>query len=152
MIIEAQEYGLRHPLVRAPGSNWVVVGSTFWPRPRSSHSLDVHYDADDPLHVFLDAREWAPLPNAKKLAKAYNLLHTKAVRLRLRRSVEATKDIADMIEAEVVAAGALKLARLIRVEPDDAHLAAPWLEYYPNGQVWKDGERWVLVKVGRSDS
>jgi hypothetical protein len=110
-----------------------------------------HLDADDPTHEFLRPEAWAPLPNAKKLASAYNRPFERNFRLRLRRAV-AFESIGEIMDPHYEAADALALAAMIRTASDEAHISGD-LEYYPDGsavagsQVWKRGAYWLKVAI-----
>lgn len=143
------EYGLHHPVLKT-GGPWLVVDSTgFNWKERAAgltgtKALDIHYDGDDPCHEFLGPDEWYPLPNRRKLSTAYNAPYRRSVSLKIRRTKSCVPEDARMFAAQGEAAEALSLARLIRAKPDEAHIVGG-LEYYPNGSVWKDGERWVRI-------
>lgn len=178
--------GGQHPILREPGSPWVVVGMTgpsWWhleqSRPRKGFlararawlakigivkphvpfytpdapvSVDIHLDADDPLHVFLDQSAWSLFPNARKLADWYNARHRKSQRLRARRAFESTSEDRLRFDNERTAADALALQAMIIGDPENAHISGS-LEYYPDGfrvkgpQVWRDGKFWLRITL-----
>lgn len=115
-------------------------------------SLEIHLDADDPFHEFLDASSWAIYPNARKLADWYNAPHRKSQRLRDRRSTEWSKQDSERMINEAVARDALDLQTLILADRSEAHIVGD-LEYYPDGhkvrgpQVWRNGSFWVRLMI-----
>lgn len=127
-----------HPIVRIPGSHWIVVGG--YVEYGREVALDVHLDADDPNHEFLGPEEWEPLPGAKKLARAYNLPFTKSHRLRLRRMKDLSADFATILDGHVKSECLLRLARMIRKNPDDQAVAT-FADWSPSGNVWYYGEK-----------
>jgi hypothetical protein len=142
-------YGLQFPVQRVPGSRWVVVGETWCPEHsgalRHLQSVDIHYDADDPNHVFLGPEAWAGWPNARKLNDWYNARHRRNIRMYERRMVRFTGEDGLRIENWGDACAALRLSEMIRADPDNEHQAGR-LEWSPSTQVWRDGERWVKVR------
>lgn len=109
------QYGLTYPIQKVPGSVWIVVGATRSADCSHIHSLDIHYDADDPIFEFADPKDW-PEINASTV-EAYNAPHRKSARLALRRMVEIGPDYhnlhnnADRAEAEMT------MTRLRRANP-----------------------------------
>lgn len=184
MIDTLVRYGLNHPIVRVPGSPWVVVGMigpswwhleqemrkpTIWSRiravlerinivrpvspfytPDRPLALEIHLDADNPHHEFLDAGSWPSFPNSRKLADWYNAPYRKSQRLRDRRSTEWSAEDSTRVTNEFAARDALELQRLIAADADEAHIVGV-LEYYPDGhkvhgpQVWRDGRFWTRL-------
>lgn len=149
--------GGQHPVVRPKGSRWVIVDAL---GPNWKHIEDgydpgrpiahfIHFDGDDPLHEFLDLEAWAPLPNARNMAKAYNLPFTRSIRLRGARARSGDSSLNDMWEAHYLARQALDLAASIRADAEEAHTTPgdSHLEYYPHdGSVWKRGQRWLRTR------
>lgn len=147
MIDDIRQYGGSHPLVRPEGSPWLVVGGTGfnWRQidegaPAGKYSaLDIHLDADDPRHVFLDAGEWHPLPGARKLAGQYNAPFRRSLRLRIKRATDYLS-VHEIMAPHYRATDLLGLARLIRRDRDEAHIVGEF-EWYPNGVVYERGTR-----------
>lgn len=81
------------PLRRHPtGCGFVVGVTTFADHdPRKAelgpiHSIDIHLDADDPNHVFMEYPEGAT-KRIRKLIDAFNAPFKKSNRLRIRRAL-----------------------------------------------------------------
>ena len=119
-----------------------IVVDECWSK-NGSLEVKIHDDRDDIEHEFLTPESWHLWPNKKKLAQAYNLRYTKAVRMRILRSNSFTKDISDMIDAEHLSINALNLQKQI-LNGDEICIAGQ-LDWSPSGQVWKDGEQWVVI-------
>lgn len=168
MIDTLVRYGLKHPVIRVQNSSWLVVGMigpNWWHLaqerqtpppafydPDKPLALEIHLDADDPFHEFLDAGSWEIYPNARKLADWYNSPHRKSQRLRDRRSTEWSKQDSERVINEAVARDALELQALILADRSEAHIVGN-LEYYPDGhkvrgpQVWRNGSFWVRLTI-----
>lgn len=166
MYVKAPQYGPggQHPILRPSNSPWLVIDSVGynwreldevpWARKGDAMAMDILFNGDDPTHEFLPESEWAPFPNAKKLAAAYNRPFERNFVLRIRRATESAS-VAQVILPHYEAEAALELARSIRGAPEDAHLAQGYdfLEYYPDGlvvrgpQVWRNGQFWMRLPI-----
>lgn len=158
-VLELARYGNegQHPTLKPIGSPWLVTDATGynwhhqqtlpWANARDAESFAIMFDGDDPQHVVLEQSEWHPLPNARKLAAAYNKPFQRNFRIRLHRA-KTYESIAEIMDPHYDAADALQLARMVKSDPDDAHIAGD-LEYYPDGcvrkgpQVWRRGQFWL---------
>jgi hypothetical protein len=93
-----RQYGLQYPICKTPGP-WIVVGLTVWPDhvspdhgiPGEVHSVDIHFNGDDPTHEFAKPEDYPKLP--RRVIDNYNAPHKKSYRLRARRATEYTHDM-----------------------------------------------------------
>lgn len=164
--------GGQHPIIKPPTGPWLVVDEVGFnwkeiadaeranpftrffrwlrilPKPIDlrdrAKALDIHLNTDDPHHIFLDETAWEPLPNKRKMARAYNARYIASMRLRERRATEWTGEDAARFDSEYDARRSLVIAEMIRSYPSDPHLHCG-IEYQPNGVIWKDGERWLRL-------
>lgn len=89
-------YGLQYPITKTAGP-WLVVGVTCFadhdPRRRKCgpiHSIDIHFDADDPNFPFADPKDWPELDAS--LIEQYNLPYRQSARLAARRATEVIRN------------------------------------------------------------
>lgn len=84
------EYGLTYPIQKTPGP-WLVVGVTVHAnRADGVHSLDIHFDGDDPNFVFERPEDWPEL--SVKTVERYNAPYRKENRLARRRATELSAE------------------------------------------------------------
>lgn len=79
------------------------------------HSLDIHYDGDDPNFKFENADDWPELD--AKMIEDYNRPHRKAQRLALRRATEWNSEYRKLFDAADRAKAHMELARQRRANP-----------------------------------
>ena len=121
-IVSAVAYELQHPIIKVPNSPLIIVGTTShsWltkednPELGDLHSVDIHYDGDDPTHDFVDATAFFPLPDAETLADDYNAPYRKSYRLLVRRMTTWSRTISDVLDKHDRASTFLELAVLVR--------------------------------------
>jgi len=120
-----KEYGLEYPIVKVPGSPWIVVGAAVFPRhhdfaPGEFHSLDIHLDADDPNHKFEAPEDWPESPAS--LVEQVNTPFRRSARLARRRatSVPSLKD--DLFDRRDRAMAHLMLNKKSAQEPRQNHV------------------------------
>lgn len=135
--------GLQFPL-RKLDDVWMVVDES---HGENGVSVKLFDNRDDPDHEFLKPEAWHLWPNKRKLSEWYNAPHTKTMRLRQERMMEFTIQDMEAIDKEWDAKFALELQALIMANPDDEHIVGGLgtLEWSPTGQVWRRGEKWVVI-------
>jgi hypothetical protein len=124
---------------------WMVIDESYKMHTDEVTAVRLHDDRDDPNHVFLPPEAWRLWPNRRRLSDWYNASYKKSMRLRNARSTNITSQDLERIDNEEVAKLALLLQDKIIREPDEPHTLGWRLDWSPSGQVWKDGERWVLI-------
>ncbi len=150
---------------RVQGSSWIILGKVpynWYDKGEPTHGmidrkghfgwlskehhnnpmyLEIHYDADDPMHNFKAPEAWIIYPNKRKLSKWYNAPYTKAIRLRSRLQKNWDAGSFDLALMAWVARSALYLQDKILKYPDTDHYSGP-LAYYPDGQI-KGPQVWL---------
>lgn len=124
-----------------------------WRDPGKLLKIAVFRPGDDPSHVFLDAAEWRLFPNRRRLAEMYNAPFRASQRLAMVRYSAPNKGLETIIDNYDLAWACRHLQRLIERDPDDeatVEIGSHFLDWSPSGQVWKNGERWVLIGKPRS--